>query len=46
MTCGFMQTLIGKFRVMAMCRVFQMSRSGFYVWQRRQSASWLIYHSD
>jgi putative transposase len=32
---GFMQAHAREFRVMAMCRVFQVSRSGFYTWQRR-----------
>jgi hypothetical protein len=32
---GFMQRHTGEFRVMAMCRVLQVSRSGDDVWQRR-----------
>ncbi len=30
-----MQRHTGEFRVMAMCRVLQVSRSGYYAWQRR-----------
>ena len=31
-----MQRHTGEFRVMAMCRVLRVSRSGYYAWQRRQ----------
>jgi len=32
---AFMQTHQPEFRVAPMCRVLQVSRSGFYAWQRR-----------
>ena len=31
----FMQTHQRKFRLTRMCRVLQVSRSGFYAWERR-----------
>lgn len=38
MKYGFMQAHAREFRVMAMCRVFQVSRSGFYTWQHRSES--------
>ena len=35
MKYGFIQAHTREFRVMPMCRVLQVSRSGFYTWQRR-----------
>ena len=35
MKYGFMQAHAREFRVMPICRVLQVSRSGFYTWQRR-----------
>ena len=39
MTYGFMQTHQPEFRLASMCRVLQVSRSGFYAWQRRQPSA-------
>lgn len=39
MKYGFMQTHAREFRLAPMCRVLQVSRSGFYAWQRRQPSA-------
>lgn len=39
MKYGFMQTHDQEFRVTPMCRVLQVSRSGFYAWQRRGTSA-------
>ena len=39
MKYGFMQAHYQEFRVTPMCRVLQVSRSGFYAWQRRGTSA-------
>jgi putative transposase len=36
---GFIQTHQQEFRLTRMCRVLQVSRSGFYAWQRRRASA-------
>ena len=39
MKYGFVQAHHREFRVIPMCRVLQVSRSGFYAWQRRGTSA-------
>src|SRR5690349_18920170 len=41
-----MQTHHHEFRLTRMCRVLQMSRSGFYAWEGRLSSAWTEANSN
>ena len=39
MRYGFVQAHQQEFRLTRMCRILQVSRSGFYAWQRRETSA-------